>query len=86
MFKNLLKSLLLIVAVTMGALNANAAGYTRTLNDALTVTGYQSKAFYNFQNNTLDMFSACALVTIFVDTHNLNNHTHNKRENTINKY
>jgi hypothetical protein len=53
MRKQLLKTMLL-VAVTLvgGASSAWCAGYTRTLTEALKVSGYKSKAFYDFQNNS----------------------------------
>lgn len=46
------KMLLVAVGLAMGAMSVNAAGYTRTLSENLTVAGYQLKAFYDFQNNT----------------------------------
>ena len=45
------KTLLVAVCLLVGASNAWGAGYTRTLNDALVVSGYKVKAFYDFQNN-----------------------------------
>ena len=51
MKRNLLKSALLALMVLVGG-SAWAAGYTRTLSETLEVTGYKTKAFYNFQNNT----------------------------------
>ena len=46
-----LKTVLTAVCMLVGV-NAWGAGYTRTLTDALEVTGYKAKAFYNFQTNT----------------------------------
>ena len=38
--------------VMLGGMNAWAAGYKRTLTEALSIDGYVAKQFYNFQNNT----------------------------------
>ena len=45
-----LKTLLVAMCALVGSSNAWAAGYTRTLTDAVSVAGYKVKAFYNFQN------------------------------------
>lgn len=42
---------LLVSLLVLGATGAWAAGYTRTLNDEITVAGYKFKAFYDFQKN-----------------------------------
>lgn len=46
---------LLVSLLVLGATGAWAAGYTRTLNDEITVAGYKFKAFYDFQTNTPDV-------------------------------
>ncbi len=46
------KTLLVLLCVMFGSSSAWAAGYTRTLNENLEVSGYKAKAFYNFQTNT----------------------------------
>lgn len=51
MKKYLLNALILCVALLFGT-SAQAAGYTRTLNEDISITGYELKQFYNFQTNT----------------------------------
>ena len=51
MKKQLLKTMLAAVLLTVGTLSTWAAGYTRTLTNELEVAGYKMKAFYDFQNN-----------------------------------
>lgn len=46
-----LKTLLVAAGLLVGQ-SVLAAGYTRTLTDALEIAGYKAKTFYNFQNNT----------------------------------
>ena len=43
---------LLLLLMLVGAQEVCGAGYTRTLTDGLSVSGYVSKNFYNFQTNT----------------------------------
>ena len=47
-----MKVFLVVAGLLLGGVSVWAAGYTRTLNEELSVPGYKAKAFYNFQNNT----------------------------------
>ncbi len=51
MRKITLKSVLMTALLAMSSITAWAAGYTRTLSDALVVPGYKANTFYDFQNN-----------------------------------
>ena len=51
MKRYLLITLLICVAFLFGSSGAWAAGYTRTLTDGISVTGYELRQFYDFQNN-----------------------------------
>lgn len=47
-----MKKTLLSVALLLACTSIWAAGYTRNLNENITVPGYNFSAFYNFQTNT----------------------------------